>query len=696
MKLRTTLQLVLLVEVGIPALYAQPGVYLKTSGAAARSRGAAVVEKRQNSDHWHWLLVYPRAPGRQDVADLTARGARVVQLVPERGLIASVPDGAVLDGLELAWKGRLQPEQKVSPLLVDAGLLRGGEQEQAILVEFYPDVARADMDAIVSKEGLQVAGNPDLVGWQLMVKGPEARLARLAEWDEVSYLFPVSRELADGRPVEVCGGALAGTGRIGQIVAQVSQGWDGAGLGAANLGYFFSSYTGRLTPAQVQGEVLRAMKEWAKYVKITFAPGSSADARQTINILFAAGNHGDGYPFDGPGHTLAHTFYPAPPNSEPVAGDLHLDDDEFWRLGTNVDLFSVVLHELGHSLGLGHSDNPQSVMYPYYQLVTGLRNEDISAIQQLYKAQDGTSSVTPPLNPTTPPAADPLTLVVTQPDTNLLTTQADQITISGTTAGGTGAVRVSWTNARGGAGTAQGWRPWSIGPVALQMGENVLTITAVDSARGTAARELRITRESVSTPTAPVPPPAQPVTIRIVTPVAAARYVSAQPSVTLSGTAGPPGRVASIQWLNTRGSGGQVLGSAAWTTSPIPLDAGTNHITVIATDTQGQTAAASIDVDYAPPPPAADTEAPALNVLFPASSTITTAQPSFTIVGAAADNLGVVLVDWVANGNRGGVAEGSANWRIADVPLFTGSNIITIRAWDAAGNMSWRSLSITR
>lgn len=125
MKLRTTLQLVLLVEFGIPALYAQPGVYLKTSGATARSRGAAVVEKRQNSDHWHWLLVYPRAPGRQDVADLTALGARVVQLVPERGLIASVPDGAVLDGLELAWKGRLQPEQKVSPLLVDAGLLRG-------------------------------------------------------------------------------------------------------------------------------------------------------------------------------------------------------------------------------------------------------------------------------------------------------------------------------------------------------------------------------------------------------------------------------------------------------------------------------------------------------------------------------------------------------------------------------------------
>jgi hypothetical protein len=228
------------------------------------------------------------------------------------------------------------------------------------------------------------------------------------------------------------------------------------------------------------------------------------------------------------------------------------------------------------------------------------------------------------------------------------------------------------------------------------MGENVVTVTAVDSAQGRATKELRITRESVSTPVTPAPSPAQPVTIQIVSPVSAGRYVSGQAAVALSGTAGPTGRVTGIQWLNTRGSGGQMMGSAAWTTSPVPLEAGTNHITVIATDIQGQTASASIDVDYTPPPPVADTVAPALSVLFPGSSTASTPQPAFTIVGTASDNVGVVLVDWVGNGNRGGRADGSTNWRIADVPLFTGSNLITIRAWDAAGNMSWRSLSITR
>jgi len=48
-------------------------------------------------------------------------------------------------------------------------------------------------------------------------------------------------------------------------------------------------------------------------------------------------------------------------------------------------LESTTLHELGHLIGLGHSDNPDSVMYanPYNHL-RHLRNDDISAVQVLY------------------------------------------------------------------------------------------------------------------------------------------------------------------------------------------------------------------------------------------------------------------------------------------------------------------------
>ena len=101
--------------------------------------------------------------------------------------------------------------------------------------------------------------------------------------------------------------------------------------------------------------------------------------------MWGAGNHGDPYPFDGPGGVLAHAFYPAPPNSEPIAGDLHFDEDENWSLTGNIHMFTVALHEAGHSLGLGHSDVTGAVMYAFYGgPVSGLEADDIAGIRALY------------------------------------------------------------------------------------------------------------------------------------------------------------------------------------------------------------------------------------------------------------------------------------------------------------------------
>ena len=52
-----------------------------------------------------------------------------------------------------------------------------------------------------------------------------------------------------------------------------------------------------------------------------------------------------------------------------------------------VDLFSVTVHELGHSLGLMHSNIPDAIMFPYYRGYSKsikLHNDDIAAIRKLY------------------------------------------------------------------------------------------------------------------------------------------------------------------------------------------------------------------------------------------------------------------------------------------------------------------------
>ncbi|MHA3065239.1 matrixin family metalloprotease [Lacticaseibacillus saniviri] len=46
---------------------------------------------------------------------------------------------------------------------------------------------------------------------------------------------------------------------------------------------------------------------------------------------------------------------------------------------------SVAIHELGHALGLDHSTNAASVMYPVDQGKTALSAEDIAALKQIYE-----------------------------------------------------------------------------------------------------------------------------------------------------------------------------------------------------------------------------------------------------------------------------------------------------------------------
>ncbi|XP_041343060.1 matrilysin-like [Pyrgilauda ruficollis] len=104
---------------------------------------------------------------------------------------------------------------------------------------------------------------------------------------------------------------------------------------------------------------------------------------QTLTTVLS--KHGDGSPFDGRGKILAHAFLPGKRHS----GDAHFDDDEKWSdVNQDVNLFLVAVHEFGHSLGLTHSNDRRSMMYPYYSYQNPktfmLLEEDKRRIQKLY------------------------------------------------------------------------------------------------------------------------------------------------------------------------------------------------------------------------------------------------------------------------------------------------------------------------
>lgn len=167
--------------------------------------------------------------------------------------------------------------------------------------------------------------------------------------------------------------------------------WAHASGQSVTLKWYISDYTSDIDRLETRKVVEKAFKLWSsqsyikneKKVTLTFQEASSKDEAD-INILWAEGNHGDEHDFDGANgkiegnkkeNVLAHTFFPG--YARPLNGDIHFDDAEDWEIdvdqvghGSNKRFFPYVLaHEIGHALGLDHSQKADALMHPYYKNV---------------------------------------------------------------------------------------------------------------------------------------------------------------------------------------------------------------------------------------------------------------------------------------------------------------------------------------
>jgi len=224
----------------------------------------------------------------------------------------------------------------------------------------------------------------------------------------------------------------AGAYVISDLGGTPTEGWDGPGLGAATINYYLgwsgepggtNGLTfGSLPIATVEAELANAMATWSSVVDVTFnylgnainTPSLAANpwgtaANPTLVVLAHTAVTADGIPFDGAGlfTVFAHAW--GPPDimggtGFEFAGNIHMDGDENWLTGLadgttyasqgGIDLETIFLHELGHSLGLGHDPlgayatvgGPVMAEYSNIALST-LGADDIAGVRQLYSFQ---------------------------------------------------------------------------------------------------------------------------------------------------------------------------------------------------------------------------------------------------------------------------------------------------------------------
>lgn len=178
-------------------------------------------------------------------------------------------------------------------------------------------------------------------------------------------------------------------------------------------------------------------------------------------------------------------------------------------------------------------------------------------------------------------------IVIESPTTaQTFSVSTSAVPMAGSASDDIGVSSIIWMNDRGGSGAAFGTTEWSFS-APLQLGANVITVMAENSEGLRGTTKLTVTYEDHTAPT-----------VTITAPTSSPTYEISLGTISVAGTAGDDIGVLTVTWDNDNGSDGvATLAAGSWTRAGLPLQRGSNEITVTAWDAAGNSGSATLMVN---------------------------------------------------------------------------------------------------